>query len=50
MSGQLDRVEKLKIQIEQGNYEITDTDPHISASLLKLWLKSLPEALVPDPL
>jgi hypothetical protein len=50
VSGQIDRVELLKTQIEQGNYEILDTDPHISAALLKQWLKALPEPLFPDAL
>jgi len=45
-------VQFLKKQINSGNYEIQahSKDVNVPAALLKLWLRSLPDALVPTPL
>jgi len=50
VSGELDKIQKLKLQLELGNYEITalDSNPHNFAALLKLWLRELTEPLIPQ--
>ncbi len=49
--GDGDSVSELKIRIEQGFYNLEGVDdPHVPASLLKLWLRELADPLVPTEL
>jgi len=43
-------LDRLKKQIDEGNYEINERNPHIPAGLLKLWIRHLPESLIPSTL
>eukprot|EP01090_Pellita_catalonica_P009073 TRINITY_DN2013_c0_g1_i1.p1 TRINITY_DN2013_c0_g1~~TRINITY_DN2013_c0_g1_i1.p1 ORF type:complete len:567 (-),score=64.60 TRINITY_DN2013_c0_g1_i1:93-1793(-) len=48
--GDIDKVNACKIQLEVGNYaKIADMtcEPSVPASLLKLWLRELPEPVIP---
>ncbi|PCH43832.1 hypothetical protein WOLCODRAFT_138616 [Wolfiporia cocos MD-104 SS10] len=47
--GDGDAVSELKLKIDKGYYSLDSVDdPHILASLLKLWLRELCDPLVPD--
>ncbi|EJD37788.1 Rho GTPase activation protein [Auricularia subglabra TFB-10046 SS5] len=49
--GDGDAVAELKLRIDRGYYTLDGIDdPHVPASLLKLWLRELQEPLVPDEL
>ena len=49
--GDGDAVQDLKLRIEKGYYSLDGVDdPHILASLMKLWLRELCDPLVPDEL
>ena len=49
--GDGDAVSDLKIRIERGYYNLEGVhDPHVPASLLKLWLRELCDPLVPTEL
>ena len=49
--GDGDVVSELKIRIERGYYNLEGVDdPHVPASLLKLWLRELCDPLVPTEL
>ncbi|KZV97168.1 hypothetical protein EXIGLDRAFT_731444 [Exidia glandulosa HHB12029] len=49
--GDGDAVAELKLRIDRGFYTLDGIDdPHVPASLLKLWLRELQEPLVPDEL
>ncbi|EJD03412.1 uncharacterized protein FOMMEDRAFT_168366 [Fomitiporia mediterranea MF3/22] len=49
--GDGDCVSELKIRIERGYYNLEGIDdPHVPASLLKLWLRELADPLVPTEL
>ncbi|EJF57744.1 hypothetical protein DICSQDRAFT_157170 [Dichomitus squalens LYAD-421 SS1] len=49
--GDGDLVSDLKLRIDKGYYSLdTIDDPHVLASLLKLWLRELIDPLVPDEL
>ncbi|KAH9945657.1 hypothetical protein B0H21DRAFT_744108 [Amylocystis lapponica] len=49
--GDGDAVSELKLRIEKGYYSLDGVDdPHVLASLLKLWLRELCDPLVPDEL
>ncbi|KAH9830765.1 uncharacterized protein C8Q71DRAFT_716454 [Rhodofomes roseus] len=49
--GDGDSVSELKLRIEKGYYSLDAIDdPHILASLMKLWLRELCDPLVPDEL
>ncbi|KAL5484811.1 hypothetical protein ACEPAI_7453 [Sanghuangporus weigelae] len=49
--GDGDSVGELKIRIERGYYNLEGIDdPHVPASLLKLWLRELADPLVPTEL
>ena len=44
-----DLVSELKLRIDKGYYTLDGfDDPHVLASLLKLWLRELADPLVPD--
>lgn len=45
--GDIDEVNALKIQVDQWNIPTGLEDPHIPASLLKLWYRELEEPLIP---
>ncbi|KAG0317550.1 hypothetical protein BGZ97_005207 [Linnemannia gamsii] len=48
ISGDLGAVAELRARIELGNYDITGiTDPHVPCSLLRLWIRDLPEPVIP---
>ncbi|KAG0321619.1 hypothetical protein BGZ99_003793 [Dissophora globulifera] len=48
ISGDLGAVAELRARIELGNYDITGiTDPHVPCSLLRLWIRDLPEPIIP---
>ncbi|THH14803.1 hypothetical protein EW146_g5582 [Bondarzewia mesenterica] len=47
--GDGDSVSELKLRIDKGYYNLEGVDdPHVLASLLKLWLRELCDPLVPD--
>lgn len=47
-AGDSERVTEFKIYIDQGRYSFTGfEDPHIAASLFKLWLRELLQPLIP---
>lgn len=47
--GDIDEVNALKIHIEQGkSMPRSIADPHIPASLLKLWFRELEDPLIPE--
>jgi hypothetical protein len=49
--GDADAVAALRVQLERGTYTLGALDdPHVPASLLKLWLRELREPLVPAEL
>ncbi|KAI0674821.1 hypothetical protein C8Q78DRAFT_964705 [Trametes maxima] len=49
--GDGDLVSDLKLRIDKGYYSLDSVDdPHVLASLLKLWLRELCDPLVPDEL
>ena len=45
--GDTEQVYALRIQLDNGNYDVGVDDPNTPASLLKLWLRELEEPLVP---
>ena len=47
--GDIDAVNALKLHLDKG-YPVPDTtdDPHVPASLLKLWFRELEEPLIPE--
>ncbi|KAG0340109.1 hypothetical protein BG004_006549 [Podila humilis] len=48
ISGDLGAVAELRARIELGNYDIAGiTDPHVPCSLLRLWIRDLPEPVIP---
>ncbi|KIJ19117.1 hypothetical protein PAXINDRAFT_8468 [Paxillus involutus ATCC 200175] len=49
--GDSDLVSELKLRIDRGYYTLENVDdPHVLASLLKLWLRELLDPLVPEEL
>lgn len=49
--GDGDAVSDLKLRIDKGYYSLDGVDdPHVLASLMKLWLRELCDPLVPDEL
>ncbi|KAI8138329.1 hypothetical protein BJV82DRAFT_631889 [Fennellomyces sp. T-0311] len=45
--GDADDVTELRVRIENGNYDMAGiTDPNVPASLLKYWIRDLPEPLI----
>ncbi|KAI6157402.1 hypothetical protein BKA82DRAFT_1000603 [Pisolithus tinctorius] len=49
--GDSDLVSELKLRIDRGYYTLENVDdPHVPASLLKLWLRELCDPLVPEEL
>ena len=47
--GDGDAVSELKLRIDKGYYTLDGfDDPHVLASLLKLWLRELADPLIPD--
>lgn len=49
VAGDSDSVSELKLRIDRGYYTLDSVDdPHVLASLLKLWLRELCDPLVPD--
>ncbi|KAG0246860.1 hypothetical protein B0O80DRAFT_300607 [Mortierella sp. GBAus27b] len=48
ISGDLGAVAELRARIELGNYDLAGiTDPHVPCSLLRLWIRDLPEPIIP---
>ena len=46
--GDIDEVNGLKLQMDKGTLPLkTLRDPHVPASLLKLWFRELEEPLIP---
>lgn len=46
--GDTEQVYGLRIQLDKGDFDLSNiTDPNTPASLLKLWLRELSEALIP---
>ncbi|KAG1812552.1 uncharacterized protein BJ212DRAFT_1569642 [Suillus subaureus] len=49
VAGDSDSVSELKLRIDRGYYTLDSVDdPHVLASLLKLWLRELSDPLVPE--
>lgn len=48
--GDQSQMNALREQLEQGNYEITENDPHVIASILKQWFRDLTEPVIPHSL
>jgi Rho GTPase-activating protein 39 len=49
--GENDVVSDLRLRIDRGFYNLDNIDdPHVPASLLKLWLRELQDPLIPDEL
>ena len=47
--GDIDEVNALKLQVDKGVLPMTTlSDPHIPASLLKLWFRELEDPLIPE--
>ena len=47
--GDIDEVNALKLKVEKGAIPMeTLKDPHVPASLLKLWFRELEEPLIPE--
>jgi hypothetical protein len=47
--GDIDEVNALKLKVEKGTIPVGSlTDPHIPASLLKLWFRELEDPLIPE--
>ncbi|EFC42427.1 rhoGAP domain-containing protein [Naegleria gruberi] len=50
LPGDVSRVEGLKEKLCKSNFEINEKDPHVCASLFKLWLRELADPLIPHRL
>jgi Rho GTPase-activating protein 39 len=50
LPGSASGISKLRILIENQNYNFTETDPHVPASSLKIWLRMLEDPIIPDAL
>lgn len=49
MPGDIDEVNGLKLRMDKGELPMeTLRDPHVPASLLKLWFRELEEPLIPE--
>jgi len=47
--GDIDEVNSLKLELDQGKIRVDKLhDPHVPASLLKLWFRELEEPLIPE--
>ena len=46
--GDIDEVNSQKIKLDQLKVPTEITDPHVPASLLKLWFRELHEPLIPE--
>ena len=47
MPGDIDEVNALKARVDQWSLPVGCSDPHVPASLLKLWYRELHESLIP---
>jgi Rho GTPase-activating protein 39 len=47
LPGDFEQIETLKDKFQEGDFEIETKDPHVLASLFKLWLRELSGPLVP---
>ena len=50
ISAQTSDLDRLKKQIQEGNYDVQEGSPHVSAGLLKYWMRNLAEPLIPAPM
>ncbi|KYR01703.1 RhoGAP domain-containing protein [Tieghemostelium lacteum] len=48
--GHNESITLLKKQLNEGDYKVQETNVHVLASLLKLWLREMPQPLIPDAL
>lgn len=48
ISGNKADIDNLQKQIDSGNYDVKCTSPHVPSGLLKLWLRTLEEPLIPQ--
>jgi Rho GTPase-activating protein 39 len=49
--GDTEKVINLRLALDRGNYDISHVkDPHVAASLLKLWLREFEQPLIPAAL
>lgn len=46
--GDIDEVNSQKVKLDRWEVPISITDPHVPASLLKLWFRELHEPLIPE--
>ena len=47
LPGDFEQIETIKDKFSEGDFEIKTKDPHVLASLFKLWLRELAAPLVP---
>ncbi len=43
-------IDRVKLQVKNGNYDIQEKSPHVPAGLLKFWIRSLAEPVIPSSL
>ncbi len=47
--GDIDEVNSLKLEVDKGRLPMGNLrDPHVPASLLKLWFRELEDPLIPE--
>lgn len=46
--GDIDEVNSQKVKLDRWEVPTSITDPHVPASLLKLWFRELHEPLIPE--
>ena len=46
--GDIDEVNAQKLRLDRGEEPTDISDPHVPASLLKLWFRELHEPLIPE--
>lgn len=51
ITGGLEECTQLRIQLEKGNYDLSNiNDPHVPATVLKQWFRSLDDSIIPTEL
>jgi len=47
VKGESKLVNELRAELEGGNYDLTFPNPHVPATLLKMWARELAEPIIP---